>query len=51
MGTTNTILEKQLDKMGSEKERFIGFKNVNFQSYKAKKCVLCQFSNAEFILL
>lgn len=29
MGTANSNLEKQLDKMVSEKERFIGFKNVN----------------------
>jgi hypothetical protein len=28
MGTANSSLEKQLDKMGSDKERFIGFKNV-----------------------
>ena len=28
MGNTNNNLEKQLDKMVSEKERFIGFKNV-----------------------
>ncbi len=29
MGTANSNLEKQLDKMCSEKERFIGFKNVS----------------------
>lgn len=29
MGTTNTNFERQLDKQVPEKERFIGFKNVN----------------------
>ena len=36
MGTTNTNLEKQLDKMGTDKERFIGFKNVYSMIKKPK---------------
>jgi hypothetical protein len=35
MGNANTNLEKQLDKVVSDKERFIGFKNVTSALSKA----------------